>query len=482
MSQILLQANNIIKTYGERTLLDIPLLQIYTGDRIGIVGANGSGKSTLMRILYGELQADSGSITRYADIGYIAQTGDVDADGERTVIDDGALYRYGVADIGDKRSGGEGTRLRIAYGVSGGADLLFADEPTCNLDAAGIHMLSRELYRFDTMLLISHDRSLLNAHCHIIWEVAGGTVKVYAGGYDEYYEARALAVQQQWDAYEQYDAERTRLTRSLREREGKAKSIKKAPSRMGNSEARLHKRSATEKAEKVHGAAKAIETRISKLEKVEKPREPDKVALDFSLTHPPANKIVMSVSDLCFAYGERVILNHISLDIPNGVKTAVTGHNGCGKTTLLNQLAYSDAVYRVPKANIGYFRQDFSHIDPARTVLENCTRISVQSETTVRTILARLLIRRDDVHKRAGLLSGGEMIKLSFAMLFVAPHNVLLLDEPTNYLDIPAIEALQDILSQFEGTVVMVSHDSVFVERVADSVLELNNGVFTKIR
>jgi macrolide transport system ATP-binding/permease protein len=161
----------------------------------------------------------------------------------------------------------------------------------------------------------------------------------------------------------------------------------------------------------------------------------------------------------------------------NGSKTAVWGENGTGKSTLLNLInsASCRVIFTVPKARIGYFHQDFANLDFDKTVLEDVMTDSVQKEAVVRTILARLLMSGDDVFKKVGVLSGGERIKVSFAKLFVSNANVLLLDEPTNYLDILSIKALGNVLVDYEGTVLFVSHDRAFVNKVADKVLILGN-------
>jgi macrolide transport system ATP-binding/permease protein len=209
----------------------------------------------------------------------------------------------------------------------------------------------------------------------------------------------------------------------------------------------------------------------------EKPEDILRVKLDFSLTNPPENKIVISAGNLSFSYGSRKIFQNADFKVYNGSKTALWGENGVGKTTLLNLISHkaSDSIYIVPKARIGYLCQEFENLDSSRTVLENVMQESVQSQAVARTILARLLMSGDDVYKKVGVLSGGEKIKVSFAKLFVSDSNVLLLDEPTNYLDMASMEALEGVLCDYEGTVVFVSHDETFVNTVADRLLVFEN-------
>jgi len=257
--------------------------------------------------------------------------------------------------------------------------------------------------------------------------------------------------------------------------------MRKAPKRMGNSEARLHKREATEKQKKIHNSINSMLTRLNKLEVKEKPKDLPKIKLDFSLTMPPENRIVIAAENLSFSYGTKKIFDRVCFNIPNGSKTALWGENGTGKSTLLNLIYQnsSSSIRIVPKAKIGYFYQAFDNLEYDKTVLENVMRDSVQTQSVVRTILARLLFKTDDVFKKVECLSGGERIKVSFAKLFVSDANILLLDEPTNYLDIQSIEALENVLKDYEGTVLFVSHDSEFVNSVADRILVFENGIIT---
>jgi macrolide transport system ATP-binding/permease protein len=258
---------------------------------------------------------------------------------------------------------------------------------------------------------------------------------------------------------------------------------------MGNSEARLHKGKTKEKQKKLNDVEKGLNTRLEKLEVKNRPKELTGIKLDFSLTNPPQNKVVIAGDDFNFCYGQRKLFSNAAFNVYNGMKQAIIGRNGIGKTTLLNQiyssyrlkmLSSSDTVRDnciniVPKAVIGYFCQGFENLDFHKTVLENVMQDSVQNETTARTILARLLLNGDNVYKKVGVLSGGERIKASFAKLIVSSANVLLLDEPTNYLDMSSINALQNILYEYEGTVLFVSHDKAFVNGITDRLLLIKN-------
>ena len=472
MSKILLSANHIVQYFGERKILEFEKLNVYEGDHIGIVGGNGVGKTTLLNILSGELIPDEGSVIREVPVSYFKQFRDraeqVDLQKCRKLGLTGKLSR-------EHLSGGEMTRLGLAA-MNKDSLLTFADEPTANLDADGVELCCQMLEQCSTLLLISHDRAVLNRLCTRIIEVRDGCLYFYTGNFAAYHEQREQAFKRQEFEYQQYRSEKSRLEKAARQRSQASKSVRKAPSRMGNSEARLHKREAGEKMEKLDNARKAILSRLEQLEVKEKPREMTQVRIDFSLTDPPANREIVMGDHITFSYGKKLIFENASFSLPKGSKTALIGPNGAGKTTLM-ELIWSGAtgIRLVPKAKIGYFKQNLDTLDLSKTVLENVMETSVQSEKTMRGILARLLIRREDVFKKVSVLSGGERVKLAFAKLFGSPANLLLLDEPTNFLDMPAIEALQQMVEDYEGTVLFVSHDRTFLEECATRILRIED-------
>ena len=476
---LFLEAANIRKYYSDRLILVFEGLKVYSGDRIGIVGQNGSGKTTLMNILSGSIEPDEGLVKQYSDISCIRQFAD-----ENTVNADRKLLKeFNLANKADQDvlSGGENTRIKLANALDHTGTLLFADEPTANLDYKGVELLKGKLAQFDTFLLISHDRSLLDELCNRILEIKDGNIRLYDGNYSFYKEQSAKEFQRMGQEYENYVSQKADLEGAIGDRQSKSKSMRKTPKRMGNSEARLHKRKVNEKQQKIHDAVNSMRTRLEKLEVKEKPRELPKIKLDFSLTNPPENKIVISAEKLSFSYDSNVIFENAGFKVYNGSKTALWGENGTGKTTLLNLISTntSGKIYIVPKARIGYFQQGFENLEYNRSVLDNVMKDSIQSQTVTRTILARLLISGDDVNKNVGVLSGGERIKVSFAKLFVSNANILLLDEPTNYLDMLSLEALESVLREYEGTVLLVSHDKAFVNSVADHLLVCENKSIT---
>lgn len=471
---LILEAHHIKKHYSDRLIVSVDDLKVYSGDKIGIVGLNGSGKTTLLNILSGDLEPDEGTVRQMCNIAYIRQFSDEEIKaGEKALSEFNLTQKIGQ----ENYSGGEKTRIKIANAFSKENIMVFADEPTTNLDIQGVELLEKKLTSMESFFLISHDRSLLDRLCNKIIEVVDGRIKEYQGNFTFYQKQRDLEHKNAINEYEKYIHDKEKLEFAIENRTHQSKSMRKAPKRMGNSEARLHKRAANEKQEKIHNTVNSLKTRLEKLDAKEKPKEIPQVKLDFTLTNPPENKIIISAKELSFSYGSRRIFEGAAFDIPNRSKTALWGENGTGKTTLLN-LIYSqsnDNIKIVPKANIGFFQQAFENLNYSKSVLDNVMENSVQSQTVARTILARLLFTGDDVFKNVGVLSGGERIKVSFAKLFVSDANVLMLDEPTNYLDMPSIEALENVLKEYEGTVLFVSHDRAFVNAVANRLLIFEN-------
>jgi macrolide transport system ATP-binding/permease protein len=367
---LILEAGNIKKYYSNRLIIEFDELKVYSGDKIGIVGQNGSGKTTLMNILSNEIEPDEGFVRQYCDIAYIRQFSEEMIEADQKILSELNLSQK----LNQKVfSGGERTRIKIANAFSNENLLLFADEPTANLDYKGIELLKQKLYEMDSFLLISHDRNLLDCLCNKILEVRDGKIKLYNGNYSSYKEQNELELRSAEQEFEKYISEKTKLEEAVRDRQRKSRSMKKAPRRMGNSEARLHTREANEKQEKVNNAVNSLKTRLQKLEVKEKTKELPQIKLDFSLTNPPENKIVISAEKLNFSYGKKKIFDNVNFNIYNGSKTALWGENGTGKTTLLNLInsKSSENIYIVPKARIGYFHQSFENLEENKSVLEN---------------------------------------------------------------------------------------------------------------
>ncbi|WP_041617312.1 ribosomal protection-like ABC-F family protein [Paenibacillus mucilaginosus] len=453
MSRI--EVNGLQHGVGHRPLLRADRLRIEERERIGIVGRNGAGKTTLLRILAGEIEPDEGHVTRRGTLGVIPQ-----------FKEDG------------QGSGGEITIRVVEAVMAEDPDLLFADEPTTHLDEAHTERLEERLRGVrGALVVISHDRVFLDRVCTQIWEVDGGEVRVYPGDYSAYERQKQLERRQHREKYEAYVEKRSALERAIRLKDQKAAGAMKPPSRLGSSEARMGKdyRGSTQAG--IHQAKKALETRLSKLEKVDKPVEPPEVKLSVPVPPLAKNRVLLEVQDLEASAGERGLWSRVSFRLRFGEKAALLGPNGCGKTTLLRRILDGGAGVRLaPGVKPGYFSQTLELLDLECSVLDNVRETSVHGDGLARLVLARLLLRGDDVFKRTGDLSGGERVKTALAKLVLSEANLLVLDEPTNYLDTPSLEALEGLLAGYPGTVLYVSHDRRFVERTAGRILEIRDG------
>ena len=484
MSRLILEATGLVKRFGDRTVLNIPHLAINDGERIGLIGENGAGKSTLLAILAGELSPDAGSVRRLGPVALIRQWGDATLDANPRMASE---FRAPNAHQG--LSGGEQTRRRIAGALSVDAALLLADEPTADLDAPGVARLRQRLSEHDgALVLISHDRALLNALCTRILHLQDGAVTDFPGSYDAYQaELTRQRARQQFE-YDQYRAEQSRLRAAMQQKAEWAASVRKAPKRMGNSEARLHTHEWSNAVLRQSQARHTLEKRMQRLEAKERPRDLPDIRMALGATRPIAAKIALTARCDALTAGGRTLLTGAKLALPTGSRTALMGENGSGKTTLLRALRgvstpgtrFSGSVRLNPSVRMGCFDQDHADmLDFRASALQNAMADASRPESDVRTVLARLNLRGDSVFKPAGVLSGGERAKLALAKLLLSDANLLLLDEPTNHLDVFTMQALEALLAGYGGTLLFVSHDRAFVSAVATRVLTLDGGALS---
>ena len=478
MAMLLLEANRISKSYGEQAVLNIERLHIYDGERVALVGENGAGKSTLLAILSGELAPDGGAVRRYAPAALIRQSGDARLEASAPLASE-----FRAPDAHEGLSGGEQTRRRIAGALSTDAPLLLADEPTTDLDAPGIARLQKRLAAHTgALVLVSHDRALLRALCNRVLVLEGGRLTDFPGGYADWEAEQARQRERQQFEYDQYRAEQARLRAAMQKKAEWAASVKKAPKRMGNSEARLHTREYTNAVLQQSHAKKVLEGRMARLERKERPRDLPDIRMALGVAHPIAAKTALTARCRQLTAGGRTLLAGADFTLPTGSRTALLGENGCGKTTLLRALAgnpspgarFTGNVRMNPEARVGVFDQD--HAKGLRfedTALENALADAAHSQTTARTVLARLNLRGDSVFKPVRVLSGGERAKVALAKLLLSESNLLILDEPTNHLDLFTMQALEALLAGYGGTLLFVSHDRAFVRAVATRVLTI---------
>ena len=481
MAKIVLEAAGLRLSYGERQLLRIDQLRIYDTDRIGLIGENGAGKTTLLRILAGEKQPDAGTVRRFVPAAVIHQEGKC-----RPGEDPELRARFRAQESRESLSGGEMTRNRISEALSGHPELLMADEPTTDLDQEGLGLLRRALMGFQgAILLISHDRALLRKLCSRIWYLRDGTILDFPGGYEDFIVERDRRMERETFEYEQYKAERKRLKESAQRMAERASQVKKAPSRMGNSEARLHTREWTDSVLQLSHAKRTIQNRMEHLEVKEKPKALPEIRMKLGVEHPVEAKTVLECACGRLQAGASELLRDTGFVLPTGSRTALIGPNGCGKTTLLRELlgrngseiAFQGKARWNPAARIGWFDQHHEQtMDREKSVLENIMEASVYPEHFARTVMACLGLKGEAVFKPLRLLSGGEKAKTALGRLLLMDCNTLLLDEPTNHLDLFTMEELEKLLASYGGTLLFVSHDEEFIRKTATRIIRFEDG------
>ncbi|MDO5291529.1 MAG: ATP-binding cassette domain-containing protein [bacterium] len=459
-SKLYIKAENIRKSFKEHVILEFDRLWINEGDRIGLVGLNGEGKTTLLNLLYGDISPEHGVITRYADIAYYRQF----EQEQRT---------KGI-------SGGENTKLRLSEAIRKEALVTFFDEPTSNLDQEGRQRLKRTLGKLKTFVMVTHERELLDEFCNRIIEVGNHTIISYTGNYTAYNQQKEKIERTKQREYEGYVQEKRHLQSVFEQKKQLSAQVGKQPRDISPREARLRNFLASRpydgKQQRVERSAKAVLSRMEHLEVKEKPRQVPKIAINFTLTNPPENKRILEAKELSYCYGKEKVLDQVRFRILNGHRYAVIGDNGAGKTTLLNCITSGeDGIYIVPKAKLGYLCQQFEGLLEEETVYANMMKECIQEESVARSILSRLLLGERYMKQKVSTLSGGEKMKLALGKLLVSDANVLLLDEPTNYLDMPSVEAISEVLKEYEGTLLLVSHDLSLIGQVATDILEVSD-------
>jgi ATPase subunit of ABC transporter with duplicated ATPase domains len=516
-----LAATNITKSHGAEAILDGASLLVPPAARIGVVGPNGSGKTTLLRLLAGLDRPDSGVVERRPptlNVGYLAQEADARPDDtllaylERSAGVEAAaaemdslaarlgdepelaeehakaLERFlslGGADflararevvvrvgLGAERldrplgtlSGGETARAKLAAILFSRFDVLLLDEPTNDLDFAGLELLERFVASTSSALvLVSHDRAFLEQAVERVVEFEAETrrIREFAGGWAEYERLRAVGRRGDEAAYERYLAERSRFAGLLRTRQGEARSAGRMSDRRGTHALMSKVRSA--------------KRRLERLDEVDKPWSPWQLRL--SLESQRAGDVVARLSGAVVEQGS-FRLGPIDLELRHGDRLAIAGPNGSGKTTLIRALVgdlplVAGTRQIGPKVRFGELEQDRAWLESERPLLALFGERAGMPAGEARTLLAKFALR-DEVTRPASSLSPGERTRAVLALLSAQRASALVLDEPTNQLDLEAIEQLELALEDYEGTLVLVTHDRRFLERVAPTAtLEL---------
>ncbi len=472
----LVNLERAVKAYGERPLLDGVSAGVAAGDRIGIVGRNGAGKSTLLAVLAGREPLDSGRATRTRDvrIGVLPQRSELTGTVHSVVLGEtpehvwaanprtrsvlaALLPGMDLAEPADRLSGGESRRVALAAVLIGEHDLLLLDEPTNHLDVEAINWLATQLAaRAEALVAVTHDRWFLDAVCNRTWELADGRLHTYDGGYAAYVLARA---------------ERARIAAATDRRRRNLLRKELAWLRRGPPARTSKPRFRIEAANELIAG---------------EPPPRDGVELT-RLATARLGRTVIDAADVTVTAGARILLNDITWQLAPGERVGLVGPNGSGKSTLLNVLdgagesaglTISGQITQGKTVRLGYLRQSDTELDPALTPREAVTEVrgtldSAQGAAAASQLLDQLGLRGDTQWTPAGELSGGERRRLQLLRILLDEPNVLFLDEPTNDLDVDTLTELEDLLDGWPGSLVLVSHDRYFLERVTDHVLAL---------
>lgn len=523
---IVLSTRNITKSYGIDVILEDVTFTINESEKVGLIGANGAGKSTLFKILTNQLEQDSGElfIEKNKKLGYLSQHLSLhdsstifeellsvfkellnmekklseleikmnepynaeNEDYHSKVIKDyttlselydtkgGYTYKgeinrvlkgLGFSENDYNKpinllSGGQKTRTALCKLLLTKPDILLLDEPTNHLDLEAIEWLEQYLIAYKgTVILISHDRYFLDAITEKTLEMISGHINVYAGNYTEALELKKKNYEVQLKAYKLQQSEIKRQEEVIE----RYRSFNREKS------------------------IKAAESRQKALDKIERIKAPDKDGkasrIQFETLIKSGND-VLHIEELAKSFGEKKLFESLNIDMKRGEKTALIGENGRGKTTLFNILLdniKSDAGIKVLGKNvfIGYYDQEQSNLNDEKTIIDEVWDDFPNMTTTeVRNALAAFLFVGDDVFKKICNLSGGEKCRINLLKLMLSKSNFLLLDEPTNHLDIVSREALEEALLGYDGTVLVISHDRYFLNKVVSKIYELQiNGV-----
>ena len=474
---LLIKVNRLKKYYGDRLILDIDNLEVFEGEKIGLVGVNGGGKTTLLDIICGNIEQDEGQVYVDKSFSYITQFEEVvDITGSRLSKELNIPNEYN-----DYLSGGEKVKARIAKALGENTKLIVADEPTSNLDGKSIKYLEDRFKEYDgAILLVSHDREFLDNICTKILELEDGKLTVYNGNYSDYLVQKQERKNRAEFEYDQYIKEKRRLEEAIKVKSSLRDSVRKAPRRCGNSEARLYKMGDQKAKKSMENAIKGIESRIEKLEEKAKPKNEEIIKIDIAEGNEFYSNYPIDIKDLTLGFDNKVLIEKGSFRLKKNKKVALLGDNGCGKTTLINAiLTREDGIKIANRVKIGYFKQDLDILDKNKSIIENIMEDSSFNKTFIRITLARFLFRGDTVYNKVELLSGGERVRVSLCKIILSDNNLLILDEPTNYLDIISMRALEEALKNSNKTMIIVSHDRKFISEVCDEVLIIENKKLT---
>ncbi|MCM1991623.1 ribosomal protection-like ABC-F family protein [Oceanirhabdus seepicola] len=496
---LLLRCLNIKKEFGDRVILKDMSFHIEKGERVAIVGNNGAGKTTMANIITGALEHDGGALLWHEDnvkIGYLHQSSYYSQDEFEDMIqgEKGEIQEFfhtskelGIEKIeqwNESRlknlSGGEKTKLAIARIWAEKPGLLILDEPTNHMDYEGIQWIIGELEKYNgTIILISHDRYFMDKTAQRIIEIEDGIAYSYKGNYSFYRDEKRKRYESQLHQYETQEKYKEKIQSDIKQLKqwsdkGHRESTKKrivSENKLGGKE--YFRAKAKKKDNQVKSKLKRLE-KID-LEGIKKPKEEQKITFNFVSEAKSSNRI-FEAKEISKGFGDKVLFEKSSFYIRKGEKIGLFGKNGCGKTTLIKAILkelYVDEgdLYLSPSTKVAYLSQDVMNLDGDKTVLETFGIENYERRGMLQTLLTNMGFSKCMIHKKVSTLSLGERTRVKVAYMIMMENNVLILDEPTNHLDLHSREMLEKTLEEYEGTILLVSHDRYLLDRLCDKIL-----------
>ena len=484
MMKELLKLQNVRYDIKDTLLFEHVTGTVKQGEIIGIIGRNGAGKSTLLQLIQGALMPTAGEIQglQAVKIAYVEQElahfDRLDISAEEADL----LAKWQVPNISfSALSGGEKLKMRLAEGFSHNAQLLLLDEPTNHLDEHSTAFLIEQIQHYKgTIILVSHDRYFLDKIATKIWSVEDKTLIEHSGNYTSYMAEREHRRLTQQRAYDKQQKNIARIEAQMQEltawsQKGHAESTKQEGPKMGLKE--YHRVKAKRLDSQVKSKRKRLEAELAKA-KVEAIAPEAEVRFSLS-TNQRVGKRLLETKHLSLSFGERTLFKDVNITAQYGDKVAITGKNGSGKTSflkvILGQLEANGEIWISPAAKIGYLTQEVFDLPLDQTPAQYFYKETFEEQGKVRTLMKNLGFTATHWTSAIGDMSMGERIKCKLMAYILEDKNVLILDEPTNHLDLPSREQLEHTLAQYNGTLLVVSHDRYFLEKVTNSVWELHN-------
>jgi len=496
----MLLLSNVTKEFGNKTIFDCIDLTIYDGEKVGIIGDNGQGKTTLLNLITGNVMADSGKISREGKIGYLYQSSEISIEDISKKLNDPStknlfleyLSKFGMdtslnydKEIIKKLSGGERTKLILALLYSDTPDILILDEPTNHLDTESKDFLIEQINALNsTVLIVSHDRDFLNKTVDKIIEVKNGKITEYNGNYDDYIEQKNIY---QLNLQRDYESHKNKIVEINKDIVNYKNAVKKADAKKSKNAKKSYDFLTADA--RSTSLSKFVASRVSKLQQeldrdIEKPEKNVQIKYKLKIEDLKVKNAII-VENITKKFGDRVIFENANFIINSGERIALLGANGTGKTTFINMLLGKDEDYtgfirKTPSLNVATMFQDIYDLDETLTINEMSILFDKEYRTYFISNLVGMNIDKSRFDTEIKYLSMGERMRIKLCQIILSDANMIILDEPTNHLDIASREFLEKTLQNFVGTLLVVSHDTKFIQNCTNSTLLIKNKTLTK--